>query len=97
KMRKFPAKREVWAYFSSIREISKATGDKDFVFTVFNGQKSSTLYGKTIRSLLQESGLLIASSGKSRSTYCFRHTFATEALFNGTSVYDLAKHLGTSV
>ena len=50
-----------------------------------------------IQSLLKESELLLSSSGKRRSTYCFRHTYATFRLIEGVDVYFLAKQMGTSV
>ena len=47
--------------------------------------------------LLTEAGLLHSSSGSRRSTYCFRHTYATFRLTEGVDVYFLAKQMGTSV
>jgi integrase len=38
-----------------------------------------------------------SSSGSRRSTYCFRHTYATFRLSEGVDVYFLAKQMGTSV
>ena len=37
-----------------------------------------------------------SSSGSRRSTYCFRHTYATFRLTEGVDVYFLAKQMGTS-
>jgi hypothetical protein len=39
----------------------------------------------------------MSSSGSRRSTYCFRHTYATFRLTEGVDVYFLAKQMGTSV
>jgi len=39
----------------------------------------------------------LSSTGKRRSTYCFRHTYATFRLTEGVDVYFLAKQMGTSV
>jgi hypothetical protein len=50
-----------------------------------------------ITELLTESNLLISASGSRRSTYCFRHTYATFRLMEGIDVYFLAKQMGTSV
>jgi hypothetical protein len=50
-----------------------------------------------IEDLLTKSGLLFSSSGSRRSTYCFRHTYATFRLMEGIDVYFLAKQMGTSV
>ena len=37
------------------------------------------------------------ASGVPRSTYCFRHTYATFRLAEGVDVYFLAEQMGTSV
>jgi len=50
-----------------------------------------------METLLTESELLHSSSGSRRSTYCFRHTYATFRLTEGVDVYFLAKQMGTSV
>ena len=42
-------------------------------------------------------GQFACSSGSRRSTYCFRHTYATFRLTEGVDVYFLAKQMGTSV
>ena len=47
--------------------------------------------------LLIKSELQKSSSGSRRSTYCFRHTYATFRLTEGVDVYFLAKQMGTSV
>jgi integrase len=39
----------------------------------------------------------MGSAGTRRSTYCFRHTYATFRLMQGTDVIFLAKQMGTSV
>lgn len=97
KKRKFPAKVEVWTYLMKIREISKATRPQDFIFSTYSGKPSATLYNQTVSTLLDQAGILTSSSGKRRSTYCFRHTFATKLLSLGVSVYDLAIYMDTSV
>jgi integrase len=58
---------------------------------------SRTLYYSLIERLLIDSGLQNSSSGARRSTYCFRHTYATFRLTEGVDVYFLAKQMGTSV
>ncbi|WP_208649175.1 hypothetical protein [Brevundimonas diminuta] len=50
-----------------------------------------------IEALLREAGLLLSASGSTRSTYCFRHTYATIRLTEGVDVYFLSKQMGTSV
>jgi integrase len=97
KFRNLVAAGNVAEYLERIRAISKATGDNDFVFTTSNGKRSGGLYRRLIESLLKESGLLLSSAGTRRSTYCFRHTYATFRLSEGVDVYFLAKQMGTSV
>ena len=97
KYRELVAPITVATYLDRIREISKATKPDDFVFTTHDGTSSSSLYGALIAGLLEASGLLYSSSGSRRSTYCFRHTYATFRLMHGTDVYFLAKQMGTSV
>jgi len=84
-------------YFERIREISKATEPNDHVFTTDTGAQARTLYYGLIETLLQESNLQISSSGSRRSTYCFRHTYATFRLTEGVDSYFLAKQMRTSV
>ena len=87
----------VASYFDRIREISKATESDDFVFTNDEGKAALTLYHGLMERLLKESGLTHSSSGSRRSTYCFRHTYATFRLTEGVDVYFLSKQMGTSV
>lgn len=97
KHRNLVAASTVAAYFERIREISRATGPQDHVFSNEEGQATKTLYSFLIVTLLTDSGLMKSSSGKRRSTYCFRHTYATFRLTEGVDVYFLAKQMGTSV
>lgn len=97
KQRILVAAENVATYLERVRGISKATKDEDFVFTTDNGASAKTLYYGLIKELLEASRLLNSSSGKRRSTYCFRHTYATFRLTEGVDVYFLAKQMGTSV
>jgi integrase len=97
KKRSLVAGSDVWKYLERIRKIARSTKIKDYIFTTYNGKQSRTLYGRTIRSLLEESGLQYSTSGSRRSTYCFRHTFAVDSLRHGVDVYLLAEQMGTSV
>ncbi|MBI1216742.1 MAG: tyrosine-type recombinase/integrase [Alphaproteobacteria bacterium] len=97
KHRNLVAASNVATYFERIKEISKATTADDFVFTTDQGKAARTLYHSLIEGLLIESGLQKSSSGSQRSTYCFRHTYATFRLTEGVDVYFLAKQMGTSV
>ncbi len=69
----------------------------DSIFINATGASSSSLYGSLITDLLTKSGLLVSSSGSRRSTYCFRHTYATFRLIEGVDAFWLAKQMGTSV
>jgi integrase len=97
KYRNLVAAGNVADYLERIREIAKTTGPDDFVFTTFKGKRAGLLYRAPIESLLTDSGLRLSSSGSNRSTYCFRHTYATFRLSEGVDVYFLANQMGTSV
>ena len=97
KFRTLVAAGNVATYLERIRKIGKATKPDDHVFTTTEGKPARTLYHSLIEGLLTESGLLHSSSGSRRSTYCFRHTYATFRLTEGVDVYFLAKQMGTSV
>lgn len=97
KYRELVAPITVATYLDRVRKISKATKSDDFIFTTHDGTSATSLYGSLITSLLEASKLLYSSTGSRRSTYCFRHTYATFRLMHGTDVYFLAKQMGTSV
>jgi integrase len=97
KFRNLVAPSTVADYLERIRAIGKATKPDDFVFTTSTGKRAGSLYRSLVGALLTESGLLYSSSGSRRSTYCFRHTFATFRLTEGVDVYFLSKQMGTSV
>lgn len=98
KHRNLVAPSSVGEYFERIRTISRGEKkDGDFVFTNEVGKASRTLYHSLIESLLKDSELTYSSSGSRRSTYCFRHTYATFRLTEGVDVYFLSKQMGTSV
>jgi integrase len=78
-------------------DADSAIEPDDFVFTTHKGKSPSRLYNALIEDLLTESNLLHSSSGSRRSSYCFRHTYATFRLTEGVDVYFLAKQMGTSV
>jgi integrase len=97
KFRELIAPHSVASYFERIRAISKAIKPDDYVFTTHTAKPAVSLYNSVITELLTESNLLISASGSRRSTYCFRHTYATFRLMEGIDVYFLAKQMGTSV
>lgn len=97
KKRKLVAPKSVGDYLERIRQQSKATGLNDPVFTKINGKPVSGLYENAVEQLLIHAGLHVGPNGTPRSTYCFRHTYATFRLSEGVDVYLLAQQMGTSV
>jgi integrase len=97
KTRKLVAPASVGEYLNRIRAISKATAPDDPVFTTIKGKSSGSLYQSLIEDLLEGAGLRKGADGTMRTTYCFRHTYATFRLQMGVDVYFLAQQMGTSV
>jgi integrase len=97
KSRKLVAPASVGDYLDRVRSLSKATKPDDFVFTIINGKPAKFLYCDTVEALLEEAGLRIGPGEIPRTTYCFRHTYATMRLSEGVDVYILAEQMGTSV
>jgi len=97
KTRELVAPASVAAYIERIRAIAKAAGPDDRVFTIHTGKPALTLYQNMIEDLLEEAELRTGPSGIPRSTYSFRHTYATFRLSEGVDSYFLAQQMGTSV
>ena len=97
KTRELVAPASVAAYIERIRTIAKASGPDDRVFTTHTGKPALTLYQNMIEDLLIEAELRDGPSGIPRSTYSFRHTYATFRLSEGVDSYFLAQQMGTSV
>jgi integrase len=97
KSRKLVAPQSVGDYLDRIRALSKAADPDDRVFTTITGEPAKTLYQALIEDVLLEAGLREGPNGIARSTYCFRHTYATFRLHEGVDVYFLAEQMGTSV
>lgn len=97
KSRRLVAPKSVGEYLDRVRKLSKATKPDDPVFTIINGKPAKYLYSDTVQDLLVETGLRMGPNGIPRSTYCFRHTYATFRLSEGVDVYILAEQMGTSV
>jgi len=97
KSRKLVAPKSVGDYLERIKAISKATEPNDCVFTTTTGEPAKSLYKALIADLLAEADLREGIQGVPRSTYCFRHTYATLRLQEGVDVYFLAEQMGTSV
>ncbi|MBL7372982.1 hypothetical protein INQ23_27085, partial [Escherichia coli] len=49
----------------------------DTVFTTIDGTPAKTLYGTLVEDMLTDAGLRVGPCGTIRSTYSFRHTYAT--------------------
>lgn len=97
KSRNLVAPKSVLDYLERVRAISKATAPDDRVFTTIKGAPAMTLYAGMVEDLLIEADLRDGANGVNRSTYCFRHTYATFRLSEGVDVYFLAEQMGTSV
>ena len=113
KSRKLVAPKSVGDYFERIREATRQyraqavkEGEpapeivfrpEDRVFTTVTGEAAKSLYQAMIEDLLIKADLREGASGVPRSTYCFRHTYATFRLAEGVDVYFLAEQMGTSV
>jgi integrase len=97
KFRSLVAADSVGEYLERIRQVSKATKPDERVFTNWHGEPTKSLYYDLLVTLLTDADLLTSSTGKRRSVYCFRHTYATFRLMEGVDIYFLAKQMGTSV
>ncbi len=68
----------------------------NLVFVCGSGYEPHGFEG-SFRRLMRDSGLLKDSSGKNRTLYSLRHTYATFALRDGISIHTIARQMGTSV
>lgn len=103
KQRKLVATKAVGEYFERLKRVCQELRPnveihpEDQVFTHYDGKPRRALYIPAVRTLLEYAKLLNGPSGAPRSTYCFRHTYATFRLSSGIDVYFLAEQMGTSV
>ncbi len=97
KSRQLVAPKSVGDYLDRIRALAKSTEPDARVFTTIDGEPAISLYQALIQDLLETAGLREGAQGVPRSTYCFRHTYATMRLHEGVDVYFLAEQMGTSV
>jgi integrase len=97
KSRKLVAPKSVGDYLERIRAIAKRVTPDAPVFTTIDGEGAQSLYKALISDLLDIAHLREGAQGVPRSTYCFRHTYATMRLHEGVDVYFLAEQMGTSV
>ena len=67
------------------------------MFTIISGRPAKFLYEDAVEKLLTEANLKVGPNGTPRSTYCFRHTYATFRLSEGVDVYLLTEQMGPSV
>ena len=96
KSRKLVAPKSVGDYLERIHAISKATEPNDRIFTNITGKPAKSLYTSLIADLLNEANLREGTQGVPRSTYCFRHTYATLRLQEGVDVYFRARNAALS-
>jgi len=97
KARRLVAPKSVGDYLDRVRELSAAKKPEDPVFTIINGKPAKYLYDDNVEALLEAAELRMGPNGIPRTTYCFRHTYATFRLSEGVDVYMLAEQMGTSV
>jgi integrase len=97
KNRRLVAPSNVAEYLERIRAIAKAKDPDDHVFSTYAGKRASTLYTSLVRDLFTYAKLLKGPAGTDRSTYSFRHTYATLRLSEGVDSIFLAEQMGTSV
>lgn len=90
-------KKGVGRFLERLRARSKNTALGAPVFSTYEGESAKSLYKNLIEDLLTETGLREGPSGIPRSTYSFRHTYATLRLQEGVSELLLAEQMGTSV
>lgn len=67
------------------------------MFSTIDGAPAKTHYKAMIDDLLTKAKLRVGPCGTIRSTYSFRHTYATLRLAAVVDVYFLAKQMGASV
>ncbi|MHB1206575.1 MAG: hypothetical protein ACYCZX_13475 [Rhodospirillaceae bacterium] len=97
KARRLVAPANVADYLDRVHKIAKVTGPDDHVFSTSEGKRDSFFYARMVREMFIATGLLKGPAGTERSSYCFRHTYATLRLSEGVNDLMLAEQMGTSV
>jgi integrase len=97
KNRRLVAPENVAEFLDRVRAIAKVLGPDDFVFSTYEGKRDDIFYARMVREMLEETRLLTGPAGTQRSSYCFRHTYATLRLSEGVNDIMLAEQMGTSV
>jgi integrase len=84
-------------YLRKIAELSSHNEPNDFVFADKSGAPIASSFGKTFKKVLKMAGLLNDRTGKPRTIYSLRHTYATfRLLYGSVGIEDLAQNMGTS-
>jgi len=96
KARRLVAPANVAEYLERLHKIAKVTGPDDHVFANSEGKRDSFFYARMVREMFIDAGLLRGPAGTERTTYCFRHTYATLRLSEGVNDIMLAEQMGTS-
>lgn len=97
KARRLVAPANVADYLERIHKVAKVKGPDDHVFSTSEGKRDSFFYARMVRELFISTGLLKGPAGTERSSYCFRHTYATLRLSEGVNDLMLAEQMGTPV
>lgn len=97
KLRRLVAPGNVADYLERIHKMAKVTGPDDHVFSTYEGKRDFFFYSRMVREMLIATDLLKGPAGTERSSYCFRHTYASLRLSEGVNDIMLAEQMGTSV
>ncbi|MGD0143557.1 MAG: site-specific integrase [Rhizomicrobium sp.] len=97
KNRRLVAPENVADFLERVRKIAKVKGPDDHVFSTYEGKRDTTVYARMVREMLIYAELLKGPAGTERSSYCFRHTYATLRLSEGVNDIMLAEQMGTDV
>ena len=81
---------------STVEELIESGAD-EYVFRLADGTRTKNLH-QTFRKLLNDAKLReCRNTGKNRTLYSLRHTYATFELVRGTSMHKVAVQMGTSI
>jgi integrase len=79
------------------KQVTKSGGLQDKVWQGDDPNKTFRALLQRIPYLGREGGLWKDANGEPRTLYSLRHTYATQRLLDGVSIFALAKNMGTSV
>jgi integrase len=97
KARRLVAPANVADYLERVHKIAKVKGPDDHVFSTHAGKRDNYFYAGMVRKMFKATNLLKGPAGTERTSYCFRHTYATLRLSEGVNDIMLAEQMGTSV